>query len=292
MERTSYTSLLQSLAALDEWLQSMAIPAKRDRIHAHIANIETLDKAFQKGDVEAYVKRLSVDRHREITWSLIEAKEFADAYIALEGCAPETLADRVKRALDGPVDPVDETGNNNRGRNLMFELSLGSSLIQAGCSVEFRENPDILCKLSGAEFYIQCKRPMRDHAIRSNFRGAGSQLRRDLETNEGRDADATGVVAISLSRVINDGRSLLVGRLEVLLDHVDKIGKQFCPSVDSLKHDRIAGCVLHALTPLLIDPESALTFAQGTVTRLSRNSPKRHALRSLMDTVGLKLSSG
>ncbi len=201
-------------------------------------------------------------------FSLTEAMEFLDIHAAFRGEAPAGLRSRLRDALQGPTDPVDESPDSNRARNIMFELNVASRLLVRGIPVALRENPDVLCELLGTPIYLQCKRPFRATTIAVNIDNARHQLIRDLDGAG--NPDARGIVAISVSRVFNPGDQLFAGRDEATLkdrlgDEVQALGKSVAESWNGIAEGRIIGILFHLITPTHLQDINLLTVGQQTV---------------------------
>jgi hypothetical protein len=83
----------------------------------------------------------------------------------------------------------------------MFELALAADLKLRGVDVELGE-PDLIINFPKGQYVVECKRPFRETSVRANVKEAESQLRANLRPGQ------HGVIAISLSRIINPGTSL------------------------------------------------------------------------------------
>ncbi len=57
----------------------------------------------------------------------------------------ETIERKLVDVLQGPVLSTDEGKNTNRGRNVLFELNLASTLWRADLIPERGEHPDVRC---------------------------------------------------------------------------------------------------------------------------------------------------
>ena len=107
----------------------------------------------------------------------------------------------MKRALSGPLQPINEKQNNREGRNIWFELSLAAEWRLRGASVCLDE-PDLRLTRDGITILVACKRPATAESVEDTLRGAIRQLRRNLDISP---SDTFGVAAISLSSAFNPG---------------------------------------------------------------------------------------
>lgn len=208
MERQTYKQVLDKLAGVDVWLSDLGFPKKANRIYQHISNICKLEESWR--DETLKKKFLNEAGHVQLFWSLIEAAEFADTYIALRDFDPNSLKEKLREVLKGPADPNEETTTSSIGRNTMFELNLASRLFCCGVPVYLQTNPDIFCEVNHRKIYIQCKRPFIERNIPNNISVARKQLTRDL--NDSGDGHARGVIAISVSHTLNPGDKLFIAK--------------------------------------------------------------------------------
>jgi hypothetical protein len=265
MVRQSYEDIIEQLKEVDSWLVAQGISGQHNRIHIHIANIRKLLDARADGTLRNLAEGIG---QAQLMWSLVEALEFAEAYAALRDYDPGPLRQKLQDALCGPVEPFAETSSTNLGRNTMFELSLAGRLRSKGIAVHSLTNPDILCEIGQASLYIQCKRPFAEAGISRNISSARRQLTRDLIVSG--SSLARGLVAISISRVLNPGDKLLVARTEgevalSLADEAESLGQRHSHLWKRISDKRIVGILFHVMTPAFIEEGSILTAAEQAV---------------------------
>ena len=78
---------------------------------------------------------LSLNSHPrggELVSSLVEGLEFAEIFHGIRGDDPEIVKGLMQKALKGPIQPIKEssTATSNIGRNITFELLLGTSRLR------------------------------------------------------------------------------------------------------------------------------------------------------------------
>ena len=217
------------------------------RVATYLKNLRRLRSAMNEG-------RLHEIDDRETLWSLVEGFELATAYSSCEGLASPQLQERYRHIIKGHSDISNETETSNRPRNLAFELNLASYLVERGIDVQFKENPDLHCRVDEIEVLIQCKRPFRASTLLNNLKEAGDQLTRDL--NFVKDNHARGIAALSCSRILNDGNELFRARTQAELSQL--ISSSIIKIVGDAAHrftadKRIVGCVFHVITPVVTE---------------------------------------
>ena len=173
---------------------------------------------------------------------------------------------RLERALSGPAQPVDENQKNSDGRNVWFELALAADWKLRGASIRLGEH-DLQLFRDNKKFLMACKRPASEHSIRSNIRGAISQLNENLNENlRLAQEDVFGVIAISLSRVLNPGNKYWSGNLEQLGNLLHGLMQQYTPFWQDADADpRIRSILFHVATPSDVGNTVDVALATYTV---------------------------
>ncbi len=271
MNQQTYQQLLDELAAVEHWLSNLGFTRRVDRIHSHISTIRRLEAARRNGTI---AELLSTTGGDQLGWSLIEATEFIDIFNGLRNYTAQTeLRNKLREVLKGAVHPGQETHTSsaNKGRNITFELNLASRLYRRGIHVHLGPNPDLLCKINQWSIYIQCKRPFSANSILTNISEARSQLTRDL--NDSQDITSRGVIAISLSRVLNSGDKIAVAETEhdlnrQLGDEIQDLGEgYFRRAWGSVVDTRIVGVLFHLITLGIVKENNRLIAAQQLILR-------------------------
>jgi hypothetical protein len=238
-----YSTVLAELKGFDEWLQRLGVPLQQaDRAHRAIRILEKAERAVQDQleDSEAGISKT------EYLFSLTEALELHDVYVAFQNHPVDKVRERLIRALNGPALPEHEAQNNRDGRNIMFELALGAEWSQYGAEVDLVE-PDLFVKTSDANYFVACKRPDFEHGIKAAVHDAASQLRGVLSNDQ---AESFGVIAISLSRILNRGRNFFSGTHQQLTNLLQLIMEEHLHTWRNAHfHPRNIAVLLHAHTP-------------------------------------------
>lgn len=249
MKTIKFSEILETLKSVDGWLVNLGIKSNTDRIHCAIEIVEKADKGWKnRRENHEPTKIGNVDSFH---FGLVEALEFSNIFRAFEKDDPKVIGPKLKRALSGPLPPADETTKNADGRNIMFELALAAQLRLGGAEVSVGE-PDIAVTLSGTRFLIECKRPFREDSVRANVRGAADQLKGHLNA----DSEAAGIVAISVSRILNPGTKLFVAATEAAKERLgDRIEQLMNETEKSWKksefHAQTAAVLFHVSTPAI-----------------------------------------
>jgi len=242
METFKYSDLLLRLEGFDVWLTRLGLtPRPNDRIHEAFKILRKAEEASRKGrETQTYI-----DIQPKDWFPIIEALEAHDVFTAFQNEPSPAIGAALRRALSGPIQPIDESPKNRDGRNIWFELALAAEWRLRGASVVVEE-PDLRLTRGNITFLVACKRPAKEQSIHANIRDAIEQLQHNLDkTPQG----TFGVAAISLGCVFNPGDKVFSGELNALGDllenQVDK-HRRYLRSVDD---PRICCAMFHIATP-------------------------------------------
>lgn len=267
MDRITYREILNSLEEIDGWLCSQGF-TQLDRIRQNKRNLAVLVEAFENHTLDLFQTEANAEKRRELMWSLADSMEFTDSIANLRGIGCEIPREVLKRALDGPMDLTLENLNSNHARNAMFEIAVAGRLAKRGLVPRLGGEPDVVSTLEDRNILIQCKRVFSEKSLDDNLRDAARQLKRDLmRSSNPRDC---GIVAISISRVFNQGEKLLVVGNEAALrkkldEEVDVVRNRCTRRYKDLNDPRIAGILYHVSTPAYLE-EIGLFMAAHSVT--------------------------
>ena len=196
-----------------------------------------------------------------------EAEEIVELLPFLRSTETKIVRPRVERALLGPPIPTDEDQNSSKGRNALFELVMAAKLKQAGYEPILGKHPDLAIDADGRRLLIECKRPASEGAVRKRIKEAGTQLAGQVRSWRS-GAGTRGVVAVSLTKLINPGDKVLTytgvddGR-RFLGDALERLQKEFESTVRALP-PKVIGVLWHVITPAL--DKTSGTFAVGQFT--------------------------
>lgn len=249
MKRADWTQVLERLNAALDLCRGLGLGDHVDssRFLQYREHLFHLVKALEAGGQDAARDVFESDRLKS-TVTVTESTELGDLEPFLRTVNSSIAATKLVHVLGGPVLPSDEDSNTNQPRNLLFELNLASKLWRAGFPPALGEHPDLTIEVGEKRFLIQCKRPFSQRSARRCFQDAKAQLRRDLE---GAPVGSRGVIALSLSRLLNPGDQLLIysseerARREVA-DRLVALGEGIVGRKHPGKH--VVGMIGHLIT--------------------------------------------
>lgn len=184
--------------------------------------------------------------------ALTESTELGEVVPFLRTCNPDVIRPKLQAVLRGPLLPTDEDADSNQSRNILFELNLATRLHRAGVEPVIGEHPDVACEVGGKWLFFECKRPFSQAKISRLISKGAKQLKADVTGRPG----ARGVIAVSLSKVMNAGDKLYTFEQEGegrrgLADALTKAAGRFRRIEEKLVGSKVVGIVYHVITPAL-----------------------------------------
>ena len=196
---------------------------------------------------------------------LTESWEFCDLLPYLRTTDQDSVRGKLERVLQGTPLLTDETPRSNESRNILFELSLASSLWKAGFRPELGENPDLACEAAGKRLLFECKRLLSPSKVRRRIMEARDQLRRDVTTDI---PGSRGVIAVSLSKILSPGNKVLVvtesNRVLNALEDQLRMLRQQVRVLDLGK--LIVGIIFNIIIPVIDDEADRFSIGHHTQT--------------------------
>jgi hypothetical protein len=222
---------------------------------------------------------------REIFSSYIEADEFVRALVALRPHDTSKLREQIALALKGPADLFLEDENSNHGRNFAFELIVGGRLALAGFPPEYGGQPDVGFQFANLHMGVQCKRPLSEKKLERHIRAAINQIEAASAYH--------GIVAVSVSRVINPGAPEMMPEVEdteagheylkTRIRGIATTSKRFWEEKNA---PSAIGLYLYAFTPIRIQrPRHLAPFRYDLIVPISANPVYAEIMRCLVQAI-------
>jgi hypothetical protein len=138
---------------------------------------------------------------------MTESIELVETIPTLRQLNVDIPKELLRRAFSGPADMSREDHTSSEARNAMFELSVAAMGARSGLAPKLSNtNPDVSFQFEGRWVKIECKRVLSVNRIMERLREGAKQLERSVQGT----ASDIGIVAISLSKLINPGDRFLV----------------------------------------------------------------------------------
>lgn len=256
MPRQSFEIIRDNLEAVIEFCESLDLSPDASRFAEYRQRLDHLIRVVSLRR-QGIAVGLSVERELkeyglDYIVALTESTEFGDILPFLRMCDPEVIRPKLRNVLDGPILPTAEDTSSNRSRNILFELSLAARLKRAGFEPVVGEHPDVACQVEGRWLFFECKRPFVQARVPRVIKRAAKQLKSNMASHSG----ARGVIAISLSKVMNAGDKLFTFWKEVegrrgLEEALSKAAERFRQAEEALVGTKTVGVIYHVITPAL-----------------------------------------
>jgi hypothetical protein len=150
---------------------------------------------------------LAREKLNEILSTMTESIELVETIPALLRLNVDIPKELLRRAFSGPADTSREDDTSNEARNAMFELGVAAMAARRGLTPTLSNtNPDVSFEFESRQVKIECKRILSVNRIMERLRQGTKQLEKSVQ---GTISDI-GIVAISLSKLVNLGDRLLV----------------------------------------------------------------------------------
>jgi hypothetical protein len=220
--------------------------------------------------------------------SQVEGLELANLVLFLEKCDPDVLRPKLREVLGGPVVPKDEDQASNQARNFMFELALAWTLERAGLRPTLGERPDLQCEVEGKRLLIECKRPFSGRTVTKRIGEANGTL---LGALKKAPPGSRGIIAVSVSRVLNEGSMFLLYSSEKeasrhLADELERMAR--AEALQRQSPPKIIGVLFHIMTPALHRETQRMDLASQFVfdARARRGTADYRAACRFGETIG------
>lgn len=263
-QETTYSSLRDGVRGLLGLARKLGVAKGGDRLHLLFRFMDQVVEAQQQGRLQEFA---DANGHLYVLWVLSEAREFSEMMPWIRSYPEAFLASKLEQALKGPLTPLKETSASNRGRNVAFELNLGTRLIANGVRLEALSDVDVAADLDGHLVLLQCKRPFSDKKFRKNVMHAYRQLTRDTDSLQPR----WGVIVVSVNRVLNPASKPFMRDRKQGRDLIDvellKLTRRHSRLWRTIINPRILGAILHVQTPAYYraDPLPITSLQKGHV---------------------------
>jgi hypothetical protein len=211
------------------------------RFHVYKDNIEWL-RAHDRPDKETRIySQLSREgRLTEMVSTMLDSIELVETIPTIRAHNVDIPKELLQRVFSGPADAFREDSTSNKARNAMFELNMGAMAARSGLHPTLSvTNPDISFEFEGRCVKMECKRILSGSRITERLKEGIKQLEKSVQSA---DSDV-GIVAISLSKLLNPGDRFLVSdspheelsqRLRAWLKaNEQRFGRMYQPSVMS-----------------------------------------------------------
>jgi hypothetical protein len=258
------------LGEIDRWLDFQGIK-QHNRFRAYEKNIAWLrkhDTEDERGQV--YQQLASEGRLTEVLSTMVDSIEIVETIPVLRDCHVEIPMDLLRTAFSGPADALRENFMSNKARNAMFELNMAAMVARHGLKPALSTaNPDISFEFNKRHIKIECKRAMTESGVFELIRKGIGQLKKSVDHG----TSDLGIVAISLSRLLNSGDMVIVTSDPhgMLTDCLRSFLKQAEHRLGGMAKPWVMGLLFYLSSPVYVPGVGYSRGKHGTVFPLDRN---------------------
>ena len=209
----SYREMSNRVNGACEWLVDHGLAIEVTRIGEYRECLCTLAEHYDNGTLERLENAVEFPEMVNSVW---EASELIRIHEGLRAVVSTDLDDKPSRFIKGP-GKKSVSRKDDPGRDVAFELGIAARFARAGFDVDFGTDADIKIPLPDCTLYLECKRPKSQAKVDRHVSASARQLRRRY-ASAGAGETPKGVLALSLSMVINPGGHLLVAETRSELD--------------------------------------------------------------------------
>jgi hypothetical protein len=248
----TYSEMLAQIEDLETWLRAAGVEPRSTRLSKYKGDISILADPKK---LQNLLTHFNESELRELFFTFTEVNELHTIYSVLSPHHESLLKGRFSEVVTGPPSSAAEKPSNsgNRPRNIQFELLLAALFVKAGFPVVDDPNSDVQTGFEHRRIIVECKRPQRLTGIRAAIKDGVNQLRKRLESG---DTDAVGVLALSLTKVLTEGDTLIRApdtriALKVLSRTIQQHIQPREPYFQAQARSSVAGILVHASAPTI-----------------------------------------
>ncbi len=231
--------------------------------------------------------------------SVFEIFEFVRVWQAFREVPEDQLtgiAEKLQKAVNGPLNAVDETPESTTARNFLFEAVVAAKAHRPKSGIEaiLDASSDTGVRFSGKRIWVECKRVTSVDGLERNCKKASKQLERKLGAIVG--AGNRGIVALDVSKVLNKGDQILEARSDqelndtvvALMDHFIERNSGIWQRVYTKRHRKIMGTLVRFAFMAASEERNLLvSVAQWAVNpRLNVRDADRKLQYEIADVLG------
>jgi len=200
-------NFVNDLGEILVWAEECGV-SRGTRFHTYRNTIKWLqsnDREQDRAGIYAQLEREG--RLTEIISTMTESIELFETIASLRQCGTKIPKEVLRRAFSGPLDLFREDQASNEPRNAMFELSMGAMAARQGLKPTLStKNPDVSFDFEGRCEKMECKRVLSETKIVRRLNEGIKQLDKSVRAG----TSDIGIVAISISKLLNPGNKILV----------------------------------------------------------------------------------
>ena len=158
MLRFTYRQHAEQFAAACDWLIDLGVSIDSTRASEYRALLASIAEYYETGKIDVLVERHGYPR---LFNAMVEAQEFIHIHTGLIGRSDTEMLSRLREFVCGTVLLVDESPqrNQNRSRNIGFELSVAAAAARSAVPISFDSPGDLYLLTDAESLAVEYKRP-------------------------------------------------------------------------------------------------------------------------------------
>jgi hypothetical protein len=246
----TYEAVYEQYSAAIQWMDELGIKLSPGRT----SHYERIVRHWK----DAY-KTASAGEGKEIypdfVSSMFEVFDFVSVHKAFQAVPHDLLVpivEKLRKAVNGPINAADETSGSTTARNFLFEAIVAAKAHRPdmGITAILDAKSDTGIRINGKRIWIECKRVTTPEKIASNIRKASSQLETLLDQEVG--AGHRGIVAMDISKILNWGDHIfaapsddeLMVSVDGMMDRFIEQHSQVWERIYERRHRKIIGTMI------------------------------------------------
>lgn len=254
---------------------------RHTRFHVYRDNIEWLRaRDAEKDRAQVHAQLSDEGRLTEVLSAFTESIELVETISTLRQSGIVIPQELLRRAFSGPADAYQEDHTSNQARNAMFELSIGASAARQSLMPKLSiGNPDVSFKFDGRNVKMECKRVISENKVERRLHEGIQQLEKSVQLGAG----DVGLVAISLSKLVNPGDKFLIADNphQALSDHVTNMLRINEQKLSAMHRPAVAGFIFYLSSATYVPNKGYSPIASATIFPV--NLAEQPLLRRLAD---------
>ncbi len=190
---TRFDQILEDVRATIAWYEELNLRTAKSRLESIERSVLEIVELLARPDAENVFATRS---RRKDYWPIVDGYSFSFIWRHLHRLSSQIVPrGSLRRALEGPLDPADEKGADEVGRNHQAELELAAQVLASGFPVTSFD--DLGFEFEGVPFRVEMKRLRSDKNLVDTVGSATHQLTKKLH-----GAESRGLIALSLDKLL------------------------------------------------------------------------------------------
>jgi len=273
----SYENIHKDYADTIAWIRSIGVNITLGRTQFYEKVVGSWTKEYRTASEEQGKEVFS-----DFVSSMYEVMDFIDIYKSLKDVPINQLrsiASKLQKGVNGPVDLASETNDSSTARNFIFEALVAARSHRPDKGVEtiFDAAADSGFRFKRKNVWVECKRITSLDKLEANVRKACSQLESTLKRDK--STQHRGLVAIDFTKILHSGDKLYVKQndqdfLSGINSITDQMVRQCSNEWEKVylrKSDKIIGTLLRFSTMATSEERNLMIKASQWAVNPRRN---------------------